>query len=372
MRFTIEVDRFAEALGSIQGCLPKRSTLPILENVLVESTGPSGLKLIAYNVEREAEAFMMCEVERQGALTLNGKILSALVKRLPDKARATFELDANRDLVALSCGNSVFDLSSLPAKTFPSFRGDESERITFKMKSDDLIALFRMTNHICEEEAISRVWARGVFLSVHQDKLLALAVDGNRMSRHWVPLPKGAEGMRMALVPLATTREIVRILTGIEGDVEVVVSRVTFEVFVNDFRLSSRQIDAQLPGGYIENIDLNFEPAFRVFPVPLIEAVERVMVLKKTSKDEYFPITFEAADGKVTLSTGKVDRGREEVDADVVVPVKFRMQSRYLLDILSAWPESAEMEVQYSLARPIVFCAPKRPEIRHFAAALIK
>ena len=381
MRLTVECGKLHDAVAAVHGCLPSKSTIPILQNVLITPIGSDRAKLLAYHYEREAEIIFPCEIEDGGPITLGGKILAQMVKNFPPATKieiVTEEETEKAEQAWVLCGTAKFTVRTLPAKDFPQMKkkiGDGDVVSTFKVDSLALLDLLRMVIYSCDKSAVEHAWSRGMLLCPSEGRLLALGSDDKRMARHSIPLPAGAEAMPRIVLPYDSAKEIIRNLVNLEGTVELRVTKNIFELGCGPLRIASRLIGSEFPAGYIKQIDTAYEPAFNVYPAALAEAVERVMAVKATSDDKYFPMTFEVTNKRLAISCGDVhkDRAEEEVTADILRDnFKFKVQSRFLIDVLAAWPESVEMEVQFKQAMPVVFASSKRPELRHFMATLLK
>lgn len=378
MRLIVECGQLQEAMAAVHGCLPSKSTIPILQNVLITPVGADRAKLLAYHYEREAEIIFPCEIEDGSPITVGGKILAQVVKNFAPSTKIEITPDEETEQATVKCGTAKFMVRTLPAKDFPQMKkkiSDGDVVSTFKVGSLALLDLLRMVIYSCDKSAVEHAWSRGMLICPSEGRLLALGSDDKRMARHSIPLPAGAEAMPHIVLPYDSAKEIIRNLVNLEGTVELRVTKNIFELVCGPLRIASRLIGAEFPPGYIKQIDTAYEPAFNVYPAALAEAVERVMAVKATSDDKYFPMTFEVTGKRLAISCGDVhkDRAEEEVAADILRDnFKFKVQSRFLIDVLAAWPESVEMEVQFKQAMPVVFSSSKRPELRHFMATLLR
>lgn len=378
MRLTVECGKLLEALAVVQGCLPSKSTIPILENVLITPIGDDRASLLAYHYEREAEVVFPCEIENGVAITLGGKILGQIAKSCTPSSKIEVIPDDEKSQARVTGGTAKFMVRTLPAKDFPTMRkriNEEDAATTFQIDARALLDLLRMVLYSCDKNAVEHAWSRGMLICPIDNTLVAVGSDDKRMAKHSIPLPEGAAGMPRIILPYDSAKEMIRNLVNLDGNIDVRVTKSLLEITSGTLRLASRLIGAEYPAGYVKQLDTTFPAAFSVHPAVLAEAVERVMIVKSSSDDRYFPMTFEVADNQVAISCGEVskDRAEEHVDAKVAVGgLRFKVQSRFVLDVLSVWPESVEMEVQFKQAMPVLFASSKRPELRHFVATLLK
>jgi hypothetical protein len=88
MRLVIERGELLRALGHVTSVVERRTTIPILSNVLLKASG-QGLELKATDLEREVIEEVRAEVGAPGAVTVPAHILHDIVRKLPE-VRSTF------------------------------------------------------------------------------------------------------------------------------------------------------------------------------------------------------------------------------------------------------------------------------------------
>ena len=77
--------------------------------------------------------------------------------------------------------------------------------------------------------------------------LRAVATDGHRLAQAQVALPKGAKGMPGIIVPRKTVLELVRLIEGDEGEIEVALSASKIRFSLGALVLTSKLIDGTFP-----------------------------------------------------------------------------------------------------------------------------
>ena len=73
-----------EGLNSAQKAVSQKSSIPSLEGVLL-STDEMVLKIVGYDLEFGIESRVEVNVEEQGAVVLNARMLGEIVRKLPDE-----------------------------------------------------------------------------------------------------------------------------------------------------------------------------------------------------------------------------------------------------------------------------------------------
>ena len=74
MEFTIDREAFLKSLQKIQGIVEKRTSMPILSNVLLETTD-SALHVTATDLEVGMKSIYPAEIKDPGRITVNAKKL---------------------------------------------------------------------------------------------------------------------------------------------------------------------------------------------------------------------------------------------------------------------------------------------------------
>src|ERR1700749_3890610 len=84
MEFKIEKDEFLRGLYLAHGIADRKSTLPILANVLLRTEGKDKLLCGAAGLNVTTIVTLGARIEKEGGLTVNARQLYEIVKGLPD------------------------------------------------------------------------------------------------------------------------------------------------------------------------------------------------------------------------------------------------------------------------------------------------
>ena len=118
MRFTITREKLQEGLAAVTASIPTKTTLPVLANILVETTD-KGIRLSGTDLDIAVSTEISADVEDGGAITVPAKKLSEIARELPP-APVRFA-SSGEQRVTLECGRAHFRLLGLPRDEFPSF-----------------------------------------------------------------------------------------------------------------------------------------------------------------------------------------------------------------------------------------------------------
>ena len=109
MEFTINRDIFLKALGHANGIIEKKTTFPILANILIEAKD-SKIKITATDLDIiYFEEMSPQELKKEGSTTTSGSILYDILRKLETNAKVELSLHSINKLKLVS-GNSKFNL----------------------------------------------------------------------------------------------------------------------------------------------------------------------------------------------------------------------------------------------------------------------
>jgi DNA polymerase III subunit beta len=97
MKLVIERSELLRALAHVTSVVERRTTIPILSNVLLKTSGQA-LELKATDLEREVLDQAAADVSQPGAVTVPAHILHDIVRKLPDGAEVEIKGAAYAEL----------------------------------------------------------------------------------------------------------------------------------------------------------------------------------------------------------------------------------------------------------------------------------
>src|SRR3978361_1067874 len=103
MRFTITREKLQEGLAAVTASIPTKTTLPVLANILVETTD-RGIRLSGTDLDIAVSTEVSADVDVSGAITIPAKKLSELARELPPAPVKIAALGEQR--VTLECGHA--------------------------------------------------------------------------------------------------------------------------------------------------------------------------------------------------------------------------------------------------------------------------
>ncbi len=140
MEFTVKKFDLLQELTLIQGVVERKTTIPILANVLVHAEGGE-LRIAATDLEIGLKSVCVSKTTVPGTITLPAKRLYEIVRALPDKEIKFKRGEAN--WVTVTCGSSRFRIAGLPQEDFPAL--PEPKAVVAKIPAEVLSRLMIRT-----------------------------------------------------------------------------------------------------------------------------------------------------------------------------------------------------------------------------------
>ena len=335
MRLVIERGELLRALGHVTSVVERRTTIPILSNVLLRAKDDK-LAFKATDLEREVIEEVPAEVTTAGAVTVPAHILHDIVRKLPDGSEVEIKLDTAKERLTITAGQARFALQTLSADDFPDVSAGELTH-SFDIAAADLKRLIEKTRFAISTEE-TRYYLNGIYLHTvtrnGAETLRAVATDGHRLARVELDLPKGASGMPGVIVPRKTVNELHRLLEASGDTVHVGVSQAKIRFEVGTVTLTSKLIDGTFPD-YERVIPQGNDKVMKVANAEFMSAVDRVSTI---ASERGRAVKLNISQDKLILSVNNPDGGSatEEIGVEYSsTPLEIGFNARYLLDIAS-------------------------------------
>ncbi len=333
MKFDINQQDLQEALNYCQGVIEKRSTLPILSNILLDANN-SRLTLTATDLDLIfIHHIDNVEVIENGKTTTTSSIIHDIIRKLKSGKKINFSLSSENKLQVES-ENSIFNLNCISATEFPLMEENFNDN-EFSIKSKDLLKLLNKCKFSISNDE-TRHYLSGIF--IHQteveDKvyLTAVATDSHRMSISKIRLEKKIN-FDPIILPKKTIFQLCSLLDNYDGEVKIsnLKSKIKFEL--KNSILISKLIDGKFPN-YIQVIPKNNQKKLETDLKQFLDSVDRVASVSLDKKDG---VKFSLKKDMLNLSVNNTNSG----DGNENLKVKFdhdleiSFNSRYLIDIAS-------------------------------------
>lgn len=343
MKVSIARSELLDALSVVGKGMSARSTLPILSGVLFSAAGGE-IVLQATDLEISIKNTVPALVEEEGQIVLPGKLLSDIVRNLPEAA-VTLETDG--DTAHVRCQQSSFTVRTLSPADFPKFPEVAIEK-RIELPAATLASMVKQVSRAVSRDE-TRAVLTGILLVIEGPGIRMVATDSYRLAVREVVLEKVAGEDIEVVIPGKALEEVTR-LAGTSEEVVLGVSenQIVFEfgstVFV------TRRIEGSFPN-YKQLIPKEPETTAVVAGEDLIAAVKRVslMALHNTP----LRVSVNVTDQTLSLSATTQDVGDASEDLMVKAEgndVEIAFNHGFLMDgLASAATENVRLEVQNPL-----------------------
>jgi DNA polymerase III subunit beta len=336
MELTVGKADLQKELQLCQGVVEKRSTIPILSNVLLKAAD-GRLQIAATDLDVTILSSCAARIVTPGGVTIEAKRLFDIVRSLPDED-VHFTLQENNSILVES-GTAKFRLLGLPAEDYPTLPTvNVAEAYTIPLgELKTMVAKVKFA--ITHEE--TRFQLNGALLKVQPNKMEMVATDGHRMALINFPAAitggKGKKGTDLTiLIPRKALDEILRLeADATEDSVRFGVSDNQLFFEAGDRRLLARMIDVNFPN-YMEVISHDNDRKVMVDRERLLATIKRISLV---ANERTRAVRFDFAPGKLTVSSTNPELGdaRETVPIDYAgQPFFVGLNAAYVMDFLSA------------------------------------
>ncbi len=215
MEFVIKQNTLKEELGFVQGIVEKKSTIPVLSNILIESVGENTIRIVGTDLDVTIRCEAEADIKQAGAMCIQARKLFDIV-RLLDGGDVHFTKEEN-DWVKLNSGKSNFRLAGVSRDTFPEVPSFKSAPM--KLSADIFNHFIQNTAFAITNEQ-SRFTLSGAKFMIDGGAARMVTTDGHRLAFIEKKLSEGAGTETMdALIPKKALMELTKISRDAKGEI---------------------------------------------------------------------------------------------------------------------------------------------------------
>lgn len=331
MEFSIDQSALKEELGIVQGIVEKKSTIPILSNILIESVGENRIRIIGTDLDVTVRCEAEAEIRQAGTICIQARRLFDIV-RLLNGGQVYFVKEEN-DWVRMRCGNSKYRFAGVSREQFPQVAS---------FKSTPLHIPAEIFNHFVQNTVFaitneqSRFTLSGAKLYVDGQVARMVTTDGHRLALIETDIHREiADEMMDTLVPKKALLELLKISRDSRSDVSFGedANHIYFEI---DGRLLiTRKLSGTFPN-YEMVLPKDNDKVVTFDADEVRSAIRRVALM---AEEKHRSIRMTIRDGEIEVGA----KSSEEGEANERIPAEYSgpettlgFKSHYLQDFLSA------------------------------------
>ena len=332
MKFSVNQQDLQQALNYCQGVIEKRSTLPILSNILLDVKN-SILTITATDLDLIfIHQIENVEVIEEGSTTTVSSTMYDIIRKLSAGKKINLSLTENK--LKVESEKSLFNLNCMSAAEFP-LTDENFNQNEFSIKSKHFLKLLNKCKFSVSNDE-TRHYLSGIFFHQTQveDKnfLTAAATDSHRMSISKIKLENKVE-FEPIILPKKTIFQLCSLLENYDGDVKIsnIKSKIKFEI--NNSILISKLIDGKFPN-YIQVIPKNNQKKLEIDLKLFLDSVDRVASVSLDKKDG---VKFNMSKDLLKLSVNNTNSGdgKESLNVKFDHDLEISFNSIYLIDVAS-------------------------------------
>ena len=342
MKFRVDHDALADAVGWVARALPTRPVVPVLSGLRLEA-GDGGLRLSCFDYEMSATALIGADVAEPGTALVPGRLLAEIVRSLPAQPA---EFLTGADAVLLTCGSAEFELVALPLGEYPELPVPPPDAGVID-GGELAAAITQVLPAASRDDTLPML--TGVCLDIDGATMTLAATDRYRLAVRTLGWSPARPGLRaVALVPARTLADAARTMVagvpvslalGGEGNRQAGRGGPAPADGMISFRSGGRKLATRLLAGEFIRYESRFPGSFscraEVPAASFTEAVRRVSLVA----DRASPVRLTFGQGTVAIEAATEGRAR----AAETVTASFRgdqqvisFNPQFLLDGLAA------------------------------------
>jgi len=331
MEFTVTKSDLVRELSLSQGVVEKKTTIPILSNVLIEAVDDH-ITLTATDLELGIRCTCPARVKKEGAGTVPARKLLDYVRLLPEGDVLIKFLENH--WASITCGRSRTRIAGMSRESFPELPEMPAQIASLPIKT--LASMISRTSFAISMEE-SRFTLNGALLVMRPDGLTMVATDGHRLAYvQAAPGDIGEIGQQFrALIPRKAMMEIVKLADLAETDGRGIFAGDENHLFfqVGPRLLITRKLTGNFPD-YERVLPKDHSLIARLQKEEIKSAIERVA---QFADERSRAIRVQFTSGEVRIFSSSVETGdsEESVISEYQGPdLEIGFNAQYLLDFL--------------------------------------
>jgi DNA polymerase-3 subunit beta len=349
MELVISKRNFARGLERTHAVADRKSSMPILSNVLLTTEDTGTLRFAATDLYLGVAATSPAEIKKGGSVAVGARTLFEIVKQLPE-GDVHWTVGPNH-AVEIRCGKTRYRIPGMPGDDFPPLPAPgNAEFVSFDAEVlGDLIT----KTHYSMSTDDTRPHLAGALFEGEARIARMVTTDGHRLSKCDYRMREGIMLHFSMLVPNKGIGELRRVIDDAKRDKGETPAQISVASHAGNaffkregVMLSVKLADEQFPP-YAKVIPQGQDKRVAVSRAGMIEALRR-MSLVSSDKSGGVRLMVSPGSLRIVSESPDVGEGSEELDVDYAGPaLTIGFNARYILDVLGSLTED---EVVFELA----------------------
>lgn len=340
MKFICSKENLIEGINIVQKAVSTKTTLPILEGILLECN--DNLKLTGNDLEIAIEYTIDADIMEKGSVVINSKMFGDIVRRLPD-SEVLVKVNQN-NMVTIECENSHFDIKGLSSSGFPSLPDIKKEN-AFKIDQSIVRDMIKQTIFAVSTDE-NRPVLTGSLIECNNGEITFVAIDGFRLAMRKNEVNNNSSALKV-IVPGKTLNEIGKILQPIDDKIDIYSTKNQILFELGNCKVISRLIEGEFLN-YRSSITNEYETKIRINKKDFLSGIERASLII-TSDEKRYPVSFYIDDDLLTINSNTdIGTVKEEIRVESSGnKIDIGFNPRYFIDALRVIDDE-EIDVQFA------------------------
>jgi DNA polymerase III subunit beta len=359
LKFIIQRDRLVQSVQDVMKAVTSRTTIPILTGIKIVAA-IDGVTLTGSDSDISIESFIpkeeagneIVEVKQTGAIVLQAKFFSEIVKKLPTDSVEIEVLDHLQTVIR--SGKSEFNLNGLDAEEYPHLPLVE-ENNKFHMETDLLKAMIRQTVFAVSTSE-TRPILTGVNWKVENNELICIATDSHRLALRKAKIDTETNETYNVVIPGKSLNELSKIIDDSNELIDIVITENQVLFKAKHLLFFSRLLEGNYPDTS-RLIPNESKTDVIVKTKEFLHAIDRASLLAREGRNNVVKFsTVENGYIEISSNTPEVGKVSEEVQTQSISgeDLKISFSAKYMMDALKAL-EGTDIKVSFTGAmRPFL------------------
>ncbi|NHM33605.1 DNA polymerase III subunit beta [Neobacillus terrae] len=359
MRFIIQRDRLVQSVQDVMKAVTSRTTIPILTGIKIVAdhegvtlTGSDSDISIESFIPKEEDGNEIVEIKQPGAIVLQAKFFSEIVKKLPTDS---VEIEVQNHLqTVIRSGKSEFNLNGLDAEEYPHLPQIE-ENNKFSIPTDLLKAMIRQTVFAVSTSE-TRPILTGVNWKMENGELICIATDSHRLALRKSRVETEMNDNYNVVIPGKSLNELSKIVDDSNEHVDIVITENQILFKAKHLLFFSRLLEGNYPDTS-RLIPNESKTEVTVRTKDFLQAIDRASLLAREGRNNVVKLaTLEDEGLEISSNTPEIGKVVEEVQSQAIEgeELKISFSAKYMMDALKAL-EGTDIKISFTGAmRPFV------------------
>jgi len=353
MELTVAKKDLLKLVSRMQGVAERKSTMPVLSNVLLAVDGPNALRMAATDLYLAISGRISADIAKGGSVAVSAKDLLERVKMMPDgPIQVSTQDNAQTTLKAVGSARR-YTLRGMPGDDFPPLPQPAEGAPTLALEGEVVQQLIAKT-HFSISSDETRAHLNSALFEWDGDIVRMVTTDGHRLSKMEVKVA-GRQASATMLIPLKAVQELRRICDevasepakdGAKPQLQITQSGSSAFFQAGSVTFSVKLVDAQFPP-YAQVIPKSSDKLVRVPRSAFADAL-RAVAIAASERTGGVKVSLSKSTMRITSESPESGEGMDEVPIEYAAAnMTIGFNAKYFLDVLAALDED-EVEIALS------------------------